>query len=173
MINRHTGWLACAGVTLFLSGCVERRFVIESTPPGAKVYVNNRAVGFTPVDVPFTYYGKYLIMLELDGHQTLIKEQKVAAPWYEFPPIDFVAENIYPFKASDIQRLHYEMEPLQRPNLDELRLQAEELRERGKNLPAPSIPVEPRNGRNPQAAANARNPLTPFNGQPPAVDPTP
>jgi hypothetical protein len=155
-------WLTLAGACLTLmSGCVERRFVIESTPPGAKVYVNNRAVGYTPVDVPFTYYGKYLIQLELDGHQTLIKEQDVSAPWYEFPPFDFFAENLYPFKIDDVQRLHYDMAPLQRPNLDELRQQAEDLRQKGRALPEPTIPAP---------GANDRRPT---NAPPPAPGPTP
>jgi len=148
--------LALAGMVFTLAGCVERRFVIESTPPGAKVYVNNRAIGFTPCDMPFTYYGTYQFTLELDGHQTLVKEENIAAPWYQFPPIDFVAENINPFKVSDIQRLHYDMVPMPRSNLDELRTQAEELRIRGKALPAPTLPVEPTNGRSPTFPVSPR-----------------
>ena len=42
-----------------ISGCVDRRFVIESDPPGAIVYLNDKWVGPTPVDQSFTYYGKY------------------------------------------------------------------------------------------------------------------
>lgn len=101
--------LIAAGVLALLSGCVERRFVIETTPPGAKVYVNNRPIGSTPVDMPFTYSGKYLITLELDGYETRNIDEKVVAKWYYYPPIDFVAENIYPGKISDVRRLHFDM----------------------------------------------------------------
>ncbi|MCE9530900.1 MAG: PEGA domain-containing protein [Planctomycetes bacterium] len=159
--------LASVGILTLMSGCVERRFVIDSNPPGTKVYVNNRPVGFTPVDVPFVYYGTYLITLERDGYQTKTIEQRVAAPWYAYPPLDFLTENIYPGKASDIRRLDYEMTPLARPNLDELRYQAEELRERGRNLPEPTIPVEPRTQR--PAPAPVRPPVDPR----PPVQPLP
>src|SRR5580658_3031034 len=134
MTNRRCSWLACAGILALLSGCVERRFVIETSPPGTMVYVNNRPVGFTPVDVPFTYYGKYLITLEKDGFQTQNIEQRVAPSWYSYPPLDFIFENLYPLKISDIRRLPddkgpYEMQPILRQNPDALLLEASELRE--------------------------------------------
>lgn len=148
MADRRTGLLACLGVLALLPGCVERRFVIDSTPRGAKVYVNNQPVGFTPVDVPFTYYGTYLITLELDGHLTRHIEQRVVAPWFAYPPIDFFAENLNPFTTSDVRRLSYELAPMPRPNLDDLRLQAEELRRRGREeIPEPTIPNPPRDNR--------------------------
>ncbi len=156
MLNRRLPIVVVAFALLAHTGCVQRRFVIESTPPGAKVYVNNRAIGFTPCDLPFTYYGKYQFMLELDGYQTLVKEENIKAPWYQFPPIDFVAENVYPFKVSDIQRLHFDMMPMPRPNLDELRIQAEILRKEGQALPPPTLPVEPPNGRQPAFPVSPR-----------------
>jgi hypothetical protein len=171
MLNRHCCRLICAGVLAFLSGCVEQRFVIDSTPPGAKVYVNNRPVGFTPVDVPFTYYGTYLITLELDGYQTRHIEQEVAAPWYAYPPIDFAVENLNPWKVADVRRLSYDLTGLTRPNPDELRLQAEELRQRGRNVPEPTIPSPP----NRPGEATPTNPRNRGNGgaAPPPIDPVP
>lgn len=142
MANRRTCWLACAGALALLSGCVERRFVVNSEPSGAKVYVNNKPVGFTPVDVPFTYYGVYAITLEHPGHQTKHIEQHVKAPIYAYPPIDFFAESVYPGKIRDIRQYDYCMDPKPRPNLDELRQQADDLRARGKELPEPSIPTQ-------------------------------
>ena len=173
MAKRRCGWLATAGLLALLSGCVERRFVIESTPPGAKVYVNNRPIGFTPVDMPFTYYGTYLITLELDGHQTRTIEEKVSTPWYQYPGIDFVSENVYPFKTSDIHRLHYDMVPLPRPNLDQLLYDASEVRERGKNLPPPSVPVQPRPGRDAPPPTEPRPPINRVAPAPLALEPTP
>src|SRR5581483_10051303 len=52
------------------SGCVERRYVIESDPPGALVLVNGQPLGTTPVDGYFTYYGSYTFTLIKDGYQT-------------------------------------------------------------------------------------------------------
>lgn len=150
-------WLACAGLAMLLSGCVERRFIVNSYPTGAKVYVDDKPVGFTPCEVPFIYYGKHRFQLELDGHETRIENIEVRPPWYEYPPLDFLAENVYPFKLSDIQRFDgdklFVMTPLRRPNLDALRAEAEELREKAKQLPPPSHPIEPAAGRAPPPAA--------------------
>ncbi len=165
MADRNCCWLACAGVLAMVSGCVERRFVIESTPPGAKVFVNNRMVGSTPVDVPFTYYGTYLITLEMDGYQTRTIEQHVSPTWYSYPPIDFIVENLNPFKLSDIRRLPdekgpYVLVPLQHPNQNQLWYEAEELRNFAKQtIPPPSKPVAPANPNpanrtDPRAAVN-------------------
>jgi hypothetical protein len=165
MADRRCCWLACAGVLALLSGCVERRFVIESSPPGAKVFVNNREVGSTPADYPFTYYGTYLITLEMDGFQTRTIEQHVSPTWYSYPPLDFIFENLYPLKLSDIRRLPdengpYILTPVQRPNEVQLRYDAEELRKYAKeNIPPPSKPVlptssNPANQVDPRAAVN-------------------
>ncbi len=144
MANRHYGWLACAGVLAMLSGCVERRFIVNSEPTGAKVYVNGKPMGFTPVDVPFVYYGTYLITLEYPGYQTKFIEERISAPIYAFPPGDFIVESLYPGKISDVRQFDYTLEPMPRPNLDELRQQAEDLRARGRELPEPTIPVQQR-----------------------------
>ena len=64
---RRNAWLCVvmAGAA-FLTGCVERRYVIDSQPRGAAVFRNGVYIGATPVDEPFTYYGKY--------HYTLVLE---------------------------------------------------------------------------------------------------
>ena len=123
-----------------LSGCVERRFRIESTPPGAAVFVNNESYGSAPVDVPFTYYGMYNITLMKEGFQTRHIKQEIKPPWYQYPPIDFFAESIWPWQLTDNRPLHFEMQPLAQPNLDEIKRDAEELRGRSKNLPPPRYP---------------------------------
>lgn len=125
---------------VFATGCVERRFVVESNPPGAMVYVNNEPYGPTPVDIPFLYYGNYDIQLVKDGYQTKNIKQKISAPWYEYPGIDFVSEVVVPFQFTDIRPLFYELEPNQPPNLDQLKIDADQLRQRSKGLPAPRYP---------------------------------
>lgn len=174
MANRTICWLACAGVLAFLPGCVERRFTVHSEPSGAKVYVNNKPVGFTPVDVPFTYYGKYLITLEYPGHQTKHIEERIKAPFYAYPPVDFVVECVYPGKVSDIRQLQYTLDPTPRPNLDELLIQADELRARGKELPEPTIPTQGRN-QPPLPSNDPRNRVLPppQPAAPPTIDPVP
>jgi hypothetical protein len=147
MVNRRCGWLTSSVAIIVSCGCVEQRFVVVSDPPEAKVYLNNKPVGYTPVDVPFIYYGAYQFRLERDGYETINEVKHIAPPWYSYPPIDFLAENIYPFKASDIQRVQFQMTPTPTPNLVQLRADANELRTRGMALPPPSKPVNPNTGR--------------------------
>src|SRR5262249_10209746 len=57
--------LACAGL---LTGCVERRFVITTEPPGAIVYdERGMPTGAAPTDRTFVYYGDYQFTLVKDG----------------------------------------------------------------------------------------------------------
>jgi hypothetical protein len=124
--------LLAAGVLSLVGGCVERRFVIESDPPGALLYVNGVPIGPTPVDVPYIYFGKYDFTLVKDGYETQHIVERAPGPWYAYPPIDFVAENIYPFRISDVIRKSYTMQPVPQPSSTELLQKADELRQRGK-----------------------------------------
>lgn len=134
-------WVAVAAFIL-LPGCVERRFRVESNPPGAYLFVNNEPKGPTPVDVPFIFYGDYEIRLVKDGYQTKVIKQPVPTPWYEYPIAEFISENFWPFQITDIRPMYFELEPALQPNLEELKAEAEELRMRGKALPPPRYPDE-------------------------------
>jgi PEGA domain len=127
-----------------LTGCVERRFRVESNPPGAYLYINNTPYGPTPVDVPFLFYGDYDVMLVKEGYETKKVKQPVPAPWYEYPVIDFFSEALYPGQLTDIRPLFYELEPVCEPNLDRLKAEGEELRRRGAALPPPRYPEQKR-----------------------------
>lgn len=140
--------LLAAGMT---SGCVERRYVITSDPPGALVYRNGKPIGTTPVDDYFVYYGKYHFTLVKDGYETLQVEENFDSPWYEYPPLDLFAENFWPFKVRDVRRPSYQLQPLRQVRHDEVLNRANELRARGQTL-TPFAPVPPRGGR-PQAPA--------------------
>jgi len=134
------GVLACAS----LSGCVERRFVIESLPPGAQVLRNGQSIGFTPADDSFVYYGKYDFTLIAAGYETLHVVQPVRAPWWEIPPLDFITENLIPFKIRDIRRFRYEMQPLQAVAPADVLQRGEGLRGQSQGLGDPRpVPVPP------------------------------
>jgi hypothetical protein len=123
-----------------LPGCVERRYLIESDPPGALVLVNGQPLGTTPVDGYFTYYGTYDFTLIKDGYQTKQVPQKICMPWYEFPGVDFATENLYPGKVEDIRRYRYCLEPLVQVRTDELLQQAEMLRGKGRTVGSEAPP---------------------------------
>lgn len=114
---------------LALGGCVERNLRINSDPQGARVFVNDREVGVTPVKLSFLWYGDYDIILRRPGFQTLKTHHHVSAPWYEHPPIDLVAECLIPVTIKDEHVLPtYRLEPAPTPAVDEVVQRAVQLR---------------------------------------------
>ncbi len=96
---------------VLLVGCVERRIVVTTEPPGALVYINDLEVGRTPLQASFLYHGWYDVRVELEGYEPLRTEAEAAAPVYEYPPIDLVAEAL-PMKFRNMQRWHFVLTPL-------------------------------------------------------------
>jgi hypothetical protein len=45
------------------------------------------------------------------GYETLTVNQPIPAPWYEFPPLDFVSENVVPREIQDYRTVSYNMVP--------------------------------------------------------------
>ncbi|GIW78701.1 MAG: hypothetical protein KatS3mg105_0508 [Gemmatales bacterium] len=118
-----------------LVGCVERRFVINSEPAGALVLKNGEPIGTAPADDHFTYYGDYHFTLIKDGYETLHVTQHVPAPWYQYFPLDFFFEVLFPWRIEDVRRYTYQMQPVQAARPDELLNRAAVLRERGRSIP--------------------------------------
>ena len=136
-------FLRCLPMVLLLAvftGCVTRKFTIDSFPQGAMVYKDGKPIGVTPMDEHFVYYGKYNFKLVKDGYETLDVEQKIPSPWYEYPPLDFVAESLFPFEIHDIHRFSYALQPAKTVRQDEILEKAAELREKGKAV-VPFAPV--------------------------------
>ena len=103
--------LLVLGLWMSATGCVHRRLMIRSNPPGALVFVDNQEIGTTPAAVEFTYYGTRKIQLVLDGYETVTDYVAINAPWYQYFPLDFVSENLVPTDIRDIRNLQYEMQP--------------------------------------------------------------
>jgi hypothetical protein len=131
------------------AGCVDRKFIIESNVPNAQVYIDNRSVGAAPAYSQFEYYGHYTITLVHPGYETLVKRVHVTAPWYAYPPFDFITEVLWPFRIRDTRRYNLEMFQAQQIRTDDILNAAEALRQRGMTLPPPERPAEPRQPRNP------------------------
>jgi hypothetical protein len=102
---------AAAGVLLAGSGCVHRRMTIRSDPPGATVLLEGEEIGYTPASVDFTHYGTREITLIKDGYETLTTLQKVKTPWYQVPPLDFVSDNLLPFRVTNRHEFTYKLHP--------------------------------------------------------------
>ena len=134
---------ALAGA-LALTGCygqVQRTLTIETDPPGALCWLNDNEVGRTPVTVPFTWYGKYGVRLELPGYAPLITQAKVAAPPYEWIPLDLAFETVVPGVHYDTHAFKFLMKKAEPTDPDALRKRAEGLRRRAEGPgPAPGSP---------------------------------
>ncbi|NOY30384.1 MAG: PEGA domain-containing protein [Planctomycetes bacterium] len=141
---------------MLLPGCVRRRLMVRSNPPGAMVYVDNQPIGTTPCATDFVYYGTREIRLVKPGFETLTVSQPIPAPWYEIPPLDFVSENLVPRKIQDYRTVSFNMVPQVIVPTEQLLSRAEQLRQstmQGVVLPAsatslpgittPVIPANP------------------------------
>jgi len=134
MIRKRHWWLISLAAVLLVAGpigCVERTARIQTQPPGALVIVNDEEVGVSPVRFSFLWYGDYDIMLRKPGYKTLKTHHRIEAPWYQWPPIDLVAETLIPTTIRDEHVLPtFELEPLGPPTVSEIVAQAVELRDR-------------------------------------------
>ncbi len=116
---------------LGLPGCVERTLKIETRPPGAFVLVNDEEVGVSPVKFAFTWYGDYDIVVRKAGYQTFQTHHRVRAPWFQWPPLDLIAETLIPVMIRDEHTLPpFELTPAETPPVAEVVERAAELRER-------------------------------------------
>jgi hypothetical protein len=148
---------------------VRRRMTIRSQPVGATVYVDDQEIGTTPVSVDFTYYGTRKIQWIKDGYETLTVKQAFFPPWYQFPVIEFVSENLSPWEHRDDHLLDFQLEPQQILPTDKLMERAQELRINASQGYSIALPH----------AANLQPPVitppglpeTGYNGPPPVVLP--
>ena len=142
--NRVSRTLAIVAIVALavLPGCVRRRLMIRSNPPGAMVYVDNQPIGPTPSATSFIYYGTREIRLVKPGYETLTINQPIPAPWYQIPPIDFVSENIVPNEIQDFRTVSFNLEPQIIKPTDQLIAAGEQLRaasQQGAVLPANAV----------------------------------
>jgi hypothetical protein len=168
---RRGAWLVVltAAAGALASGCVDRRFVITSNVPAAAVEVNGKPAGATPADRQFTYYGVYRIVLKHEGYETLVVNQPVKAPWYEYPPFDFVSENLIPWTIRDVRRIPLIMQPVQVVPPEAVLDRAQQLRARGATIGVPAAVAVPQAAVVPVPAAGG----PPGPVQPPVPPPMP
>jgi hypothetical protein len=143
--------LACAAaVALVQTGCVQRRFLIRSDPPGAVVYMDNERIGTTPCAVNYVYFGTRKLRLVKDGFETLEVRQPLPTPWYQVPPLDFVSDVVVPYEIRDVRSQTYRLQPQVMVAPEHLLARAEALRsgsQSGTSLPAePITPHQPAPG---------------------------
>lgn len=115
---RNSGrWMmlfGAAALCVGLCGCNStfRRLTIRSDPPGALVILDGKEVGYTPYSTDFIYYGTRELTLVKDGFRTMTRQIRVAAPWYQIPPLDFFSDNLLPVKITNRQEFAFALEPV-------------------------------------------------------------
>jgi len=136
----RSAWVLLAiGACIGQLGCVQRRLTIRSNPPGALVYVDDYQIGTTPVSTDFVYYGTRKVRLVLSGYETLTILQPVPTPWYEYPGLDFVSENLVPGEIRDERVVDYQLKPQMIVPTPQLLSRAENLRH-GAAAPQTQLP---------------------------------
>jgi hypothetical protein len=103
--------LAVAAGLAGASGCVERRLIVRSEPTGAKVFLDGKPRGETPATIPFTYYGTREVVLRAPKHQVRRMTVELAAPWWQWTPLDFVTEILVPWTIEDERVVEAKLEP--------------------------------------------------------------
>ena len=83
------------------AGCSRRTIRIESEPSGALVWLNHREIGRTPVEVEFTHYGTYDLMLRKDGWEPMIGPMPTGLSLHGTPGIDLMLE-VLPIRTHDL-----------------------------------------------------------------------
>ncbi|MCZ2342952.1 MAG: PEGA domain-containing protein [Bacteroidales bacterium] len=134
-----------AGLVLTLglaTGCVDRRFVVESNVPGAQIYVDGKPIGPAPADAWYTYPGVYEFKAVAPNYQPLKQQVRLKAKWYDYPPLDFIADVLWPGRIEDVRRVQLTLEPTRPVRTDQLIQDADMLRARGQSLPPSTVPEE-------------------------------
>lgn len=124
--------LGAALAALSQAGCVERLLAIQSDPPGAAAYLDGEKVGTTPCEVPYTWYGTRLLVLELRGFNLVRQEVVLNPPWWQIVPIDFVTDVLIPMTIRDRLSVSYTLDPAPASpeEVDTVLQRADELRKR-------------------------------------------
>ena len=117
-------------LSVLASGCVRRTIRITSEPPNARVFLNDQELGPTEVSTEFLWYGDYDVVIRMEGYETLMTNWRLKRPWYQYIPIDFIAEVMWPGEFHDVHSRHFVLSRRVDPTSEELIERAQELRVR-------------------------------------------
>jgi len=111
-MTKPMGVIVLVGLLLAAAGCVERKMVIRSEPPGAPVWIDEQYAGTTPLEYPFSFYGARRVRVGpmCDENDRVTHEEKegvweLEPPWYQKFPVDFFFEVLSPKKLVDVHEL--------------------------------------------------------------------
>ncbi|MCA9285035.1 MAG: PEGA domain-containing protein [Phycisphaerales bacterium] len=102
--------LLAVAVLPLLAGCVRRTITVTSNPDGALIFLNEREVGRTPLEVEFTYYGTYDVRVVKEGYETLVTSSDAKPPVWDTIPLDLFSE-LAPGTHEARVAWHYDLVP--------------------------------------------------------------
>ena len=127
-------------LALVVCGCVERKLTVTSTPPGARVYLDDEPKGETPVTFRFNFHGHRTFTLKKVGYRVSEEVKWVRPPFWEFPGLDVIAD-LTPIPLEDHKEFHFRLEPVQDVATEDLLYRARALKARMEGKPAPEKPA--------------------------------
>ena len=96
---RRLAALLSVGAALVAAGCSTRRtLTIDSVPTGARVWVDGRLRGTTPVAIDFVHYATFAVRLEHEGYASLAQDVGVRSEIDGYPVVDLPFELLVPSK---------------------------------------------------------------------------
>ncbi len=130
-------YVCAAALCLGASGCLERYLTIESEPAGARVMLDGKYVGHTPIErMPCPHTGQRRFVLEKEGYKRCETVEDISGPWWFEFPFDFVTELLVPYTFKVERRVSLKLEPEGRVDPNELLKRAEALRRKARRAPA-------------------------------------
>jgi PEGA domain len=108
-------WLAGFLLPAALCGCVERKLLVRSDPPGARVYLDGRFRGTTgagagELSVPFEFYGSRRLVLRAEGYVPHSGRVELAPPWWQWFPLDLFVDVLWPGTVEDTHEVRVDLE---------------------------------------------------------------
>lgn len=117
------------------SGCVRRTIRISTEPSQALVYLNDQEIGRSEVATEFVWYGDYDVVVRKEGYETLKTNWKINPPWYQWMPLDFFFEVLWPGEIHDVRTNHFVLKEATSPTAEDLIQRAEGTRDQALNPP--------------------------------------
>ncbi len=144
--------ILCLGLLLGVlagPGCRARRtLAVTSDPSGARILLDDRVIGETPMRHEFQHYGVRRICLSKDGYRTRTEFIELKAPWYGRFPIDIVTEVFIPIGWRDRRTVHISLpegeEEFSIPGIQSVVERARVLRNAGMAGPGELPPIQAR-----------------------------
>ena len=146
---RPLGAMAALFVLLLASGCVTRTLVIRSQPEGARIHLDGREVGTTPLEMPFTWYGTREVILfkpaptleearanlGIDENAYRLRSRlELVRPAHQFPGVDLASDLLWPAEVEDRQEFDFVLEPVPTAKAEADGPEGEKVRERAEHI---------------------------------------